>query len=179
MPTNRTNKMPEFSRAERKARNEMIKQAGVTNDLRVPPHISRKEMRRRLVESMVTPAMNVMEERVEAANALKIKTVCGADGVTREVKADAELVGLTPFSMAVMTAPEELIDIFLATDKSIVNIQDEQGNTALHYAMLKVSSRRWVVAKLLRAGADSSIMNNAGQKAFGVMMQGHLCTRGN
>ena len=103
----------------------------------------------------------------------------GADGVTREVKADAELVGLTPFSMAVMTAPEELIDMFLGKDNSLANIQDKQGNTALHYAMLKVSSRRWVVAKLLRAGADSTIMNNAGQKPFEVMMQGHLCARGN
>ena len=115
----------------------------------------------------------------KAANAPKIETVCGADGVTREVKADAELVGLTPFSMAVMTAPEELIDMFLGKDNSLANIQDKQGNTALHYAMLKVSSRRWVVAKLLRAGADSTIMNNAGQKPFEVMIQGHLCARGN
>ena len=122
-----TNNMPAFalSRTKREAQNEMFEQAGVSNEIRRPPHIPRKEMRKRLVESMVIPAMMRIQAQREAENpakAPKIKTVCGADGVTREVKADAELVGLTPFSMAVMTAPEELIDMFLGKDNIRKNL---------------------------------------------------------
>ena len=41
-------------------------------------------------------------------------TFTGADGVLREVRTNAELVGLTPFTMAVMDGDEAMIDLFLA-----------------------------------------------------------------
>ena len=107
-------------------------------------------------------------------------TFTGSDGVVREVKASGtKLVGLTPFASAVMTGDANFIDKFLIhVTVDDVNFQDGEGNTALHYAMLKHSSRKWVIERLLRAGADTNIFNNAGQKPLAVLIQGQLAARG-
>lgn len=106
------------------------------------------------------------------------KTFTGSDGVEREVMSmdTRRLVGLTPFAMAVMICDDETIDFMLTV--ADINQQDGEGNTALHYAMLKHSSRKWVIEKLLRAGADANIFNNAGQKPLAVLIMGQLAARG-
>ena len=156
---------------------------------RAPPPVTQDRSRvdgidhrgpRSLHADMMNVTLNEEEEKpVQMMDSSGTDDSPQYDGVLREVVPAGNLVGLTPFAMAVMSCDENIIDIFLANMSiEAINYQDAEGNTALHYAMIKHASNPWVVEKLLRAGADVNIFNNAGQKPLTVLMTGQLSARG-
>ena len=75
-----TNNMPAHSCTESINENELLEQVAGRS-----PHIPKKVFRKRLIESMVIPAMMINQAeaakaaKAEAAKALKIETVCGEE----------------------------------------------------------------------------------------------------
>ena len=68
--------------------------------------------------------------------------------------------GKTPLMIAVMKGWDDIIDLFIkreAIDSDFVDIEDNEGNTALHWAV--DSSNVSAVEKLINSGADVNLRN--------------------
>lgn len=79
-----------------------------------------------------------------------------------------DVYGWTPLMRAVDNQHAAAVDALLAHSPTEINHQDETGNTALHHAAAK--GDEVMLDKLLRAGADRSLLNSSEKKASQLVM---------
>ncbi len=74
--------------------------------------------------------------------------------------------GKTPLMIAVSRSHTDIVKLLLRHKEINVNIQNEKGYTALHYAAIGGIRNLQIIKDLLAAGADPGIKNNNENRAF-------------
>lgn len=100
--------------------------------------------------------------------------------VTRKVVASdkIEYTGLTPLGLAVTKGNVPATRLLINYAPEYVNVQDNSGNTALHYAV--ATCNKTMVGLLLSTSTiNREIVNNAGQTPMDACEQGFLVCHGN
>lgn len=117
----------------------------------------------------------ILNELKSKGNGWSPLQVCAGYGKAEGVQAMLELgnkpdlvdnAGMTSLHTAADCAEIDVLPLILADEagKAAINVQDNDGCTALMYAAW--GNRKENVIALLRAGADSSLKNAAGQDAL-------------
>ena len=81
----------------------------------------------------------------------------------------------TALHFAVTTGDSETVSLLLSTEASLINVQDDQGQTPLHYACLKSSKGNNEVVKLLLSHneCDLNVVDKGGNTPFKISLACH------
>lgn len=72
---------------------------------------------------------------------------------------DNTTVLITAIKIEYKNLAEKIIEL---TDDKLINLQDQRGNTALHYLVQDLEKNQQLISKLLEKGADPNLTNNHG-----------------
>ncbi|AIL64424.1 Ankyrin repeat protein [Rickettsiales bacterium Ac37b] len=97
---------------------------------------------------------------------------CKADPYIINKNGVTVLHNLIAFSDVFSTEFNEIFNNIIENNKGILNLQDEEGNTLLHYAI----SNEIVVKRLLECGANPNIINKKGRTPFILSVRGLYTT---
>ncbi len=114
----------------------------------------------------------ILPHKVESLNIVIMLLAAGADPNAKE-----EVSGRTPLHKAIQEGNNDVIEELLKSDKLEINVQDYDGNTALHHAANKSDPE--LISILLLKNPDPTIKNKEGDIAAQIAFKLYVKETGN